>query len=352
MALDIQGLLAEISPEDPCGPDLSYDPEYSQFMRDAQGTPAQVMGDSVIEAQEPDWRGIKSQAIDLFARTKDLDLAMVMLLALIVNDGPTGLADGLDLLQQLLDRYWDAMHPRLDPDDDNDPLQRMNLISALNAAPGALGDTRRYQTRVREMPLCRSRQLGAFSYRQVLIARGEIDRPEGDAAPDMMLIDGAFTEADVEELKRDAEASVRAHATIKAIDAWILDKVGSQHAPDISGFIRLLGGVQKVYEEQLARRGLGPAPAEDGAAGVPAGESGGGTGDPISGSIRSDADVVMMLGKICDYYERKEPSSPIPMLLRRVERLVGKSFVDLVRDLSPDALSQLKVVAGVDTFEP
>lgn len=40
------------------------------------------------------------------------------------------------------------------------------------------------------------------------------------------------------------------------------------------------------------------------------------------------------------------------MLLRRAERLVGKGFIDVVRDLSPDALSQLKMVAGVDTFEP
>lgn len=349
MALDIDGLLAEISPEEPCGADLSYDPAYYQLMHDSEGTPEQIMGDSVIEAQEPDWRSVKSQSIDLFARTKDLNVAMVLLLSLAVNDGVTGLADGLDLLQQLLSRYWDQMHPRLDPEDHNDPTERMNLISSLGVAPGALGDTRRYQTRIREMPLCRSRQLGSFSFRDILIARGEIDKPANvDSTPDMGLIEGAFSEVEIDELKQDAQAASRAMKLAEGIDAWIMENVGAQHAPDISSFTKLLGAVGKVYQEQLARRGFGPAPED-----TPGQQTGGGTGagDPIRGDITSTHDVKVLLGKICEFYERREPSSPIPMLLKRAERLVDKNFIDLVRDLSPDALSQLKVVAGVDTFE-
>lgn len=351
MALDIEGLLAEVTPEEPCGADLQYDPAYYQLMRDAEGTPEQVMGDSVIEAQEPDWRAVKSQAIDLFSRTKDLNVAMLLMLSLAVNDGITGLADGLDLLQQLLSRYWEQMYPRLDPEDHNDPTERMNLIGALGAAPGALGDTRRYQARVREMPLCRSKRLGAFSYRDILIARGELDRPANmETAPDLALIEGAFSEVELEELQRDAEAASRALKLAQGIDAWIMEHVGAQHAPDISGFIKLLGSIEKVYEEQLARRGVGPAPepepGQPAAAGVSAG-----AGDPIRGEITSEQDVKVLLAKICQYYELREPSSPIPILLKRAERLVGKNFIELVRDLSPDALSQLKVVAGVDTFE-
>ncbi len=356
MALDIEALLAEISPEEPCGPDLSYDPAYYQFMRDAEGTPEQRLGDSVIEAIEPDWRAVKSQAIDLFARTKDLNVTMVLMVALTVNDGVHGLAEGLQLLHRLLDRWWDHLHPRLDPDDKNDPLERMNLISALNVSPGAMGDTRRFQARVRDMPLCKSRQLGVFTYRQVLIARGEIDRPAGmENAPDMSIIEAAFGEVEPDQLKSDAEAAARASASIRTIDRWILEKVGSNHAPDIQNFIKLLAGVEKFFQEQLIRRGLSEAPAEEtagsGGSEGAGGGGGGGAADPIRGAIRSDADVVLMLGKICEYYRVREPSSPIPLLLKRVERLVGKSFVDLVRDLSPDALSQLKVVAGVDTFE-
>ena len=46
------------------------------------------------------------------------------------------------------------------------------------------------------------------------------------------------------------------------------------------------------------------------------------------------------------YYERKEPSSPVPLVLKRAKRLVGKSFVYIIRDLSPDAMSQVRMVSG------
>lgn len=65
-----------------------------------------------------------------------------------------------------------------------------------------------------------------------------------------------------------------------------------------------------------------------------------------SGTIRSREEVVQMLEKICQFYERTEPSSPLPMLLRRAQRLAGKNFIEIVRDLSPDALNALKIIAG------
>jgi type VI secretion system protein ImpA len=49
---------------------------------------------------------------------------------------------------------------------------------------------------------------------------------------------------------------------------------------------------------------------------------------------------------IIRYYEQHEPSSPLPLLLKRAKRLVGRSFVDIIRDISPDAMTQVQVVSG------
>ncbi len=49
---------------------------------------------------------------------------------------------------------------------------------------------------------------------------------------------------------------------------------------------------------------------------------------------------------IINHYEQNEPSSPVPLLIKRAKRLVGRSFVDIIRDLSPDAMSQVKMVSG------
>ncbi len=66
----------------------------------------------------------------------------------------------------------------------------------------------------------------------------------------------------------------------------------------------------------------------------------------LSGEIGSRADVVRVLDKICEYYERFEPASPVPMFMKRAKRLVTMSFVDVIKDLAPDAMARIEVFAG------
>lgn len=54
-----------------------------------------------------------------------------------------------------------------------------------------------------------------------------------------------------------------------------------------------------------------------------------------------------MIDKICTYYERNEPSSPVPMLLQRAKRLVSKDYLDIMRDLTPDAVAQAESLGGI-----
>ena len=49
---------------------------------------------------------------------------------------------------------------------------------------------------------------------------------------------------------------------------------------------------------------------------------------------------------------REEPSSPVPILLRRAKRLVGKNFEELLADLAPGGMEELRHFAGnTDTSE-
>ena len=82
------------------------------------------------------------------------------------------------------------------------------------------------------------------------------------------------------------------------------------------------------------------------AAGVAPGAGG------ASGEIRSKADIIKAMDKICSYYEKYEPSSPIPLLLRRVQRLVNKSFLEIIKDLTPGTLSTIEQLAGIDSSQP
>jgi type VI secretion system protein ImpA len=49
---------------------------------------------------------------------------------------------------------------------------------------------------------------------------------------------------------------------------------------------------------------------------------------------------------LCDYYRSVEPSSPIPLLLRRAQRLVDKDFMQIISQLTPDAIASLRIIIG------
>ena len=52
---DTDDLLREVSGEDPCGEDLSYDSLFVKLEQAAQPWPEQLFGDSLIPAEGPDW---------------------------------------------------------------------------------------------------------------------------------------------------------------------------------------------------------------------------------------------------------------------------------------------------------
>ena len=63
--------------------------------------------------------------------------------------------------------------------------------------------------------------------------------------------------------------------------------------------------------------------------------------------INNHQDVIRQLDVICAYYERHEPGSPVPLLLKRARDLVDKSFLEIVEDLAPDSVNQIKhIISG------
>jgi type VI secretion system protein ImpA len=59
--------------------------------------------------------------------------------------------------------------------------------------------------------------------------------------------------------------------------------------------------------------------------------------------IQTRTDVVRSLDAICAYYESTEPSSPVLPLLRRAQQLVGKNFTEILQELAPDTVAQVKL---------
>ncbi len=348
-SVDIDHLLTPISDKLPAGEDLEYDPEFGELVLAAQRKPEQRMGDHFIPAVEPDWSDVFDKSTALFTRTKDYRVAVIFTNSAFQQNGFEGLADGLTVIRLLTEQLWEGVHPQLDAEDNNDSSFRVNALIALNDENGTLG-------MVRTAPMVVSKAMGKFSMRDYLIATGDLslasavvaegevsDEDGGNSgAPQLSHIDAAFMDVDIDELQLTQTAVQRAAEETSAISSLFVDLVGTMDAPDFDPVTQELWQVNNVLVDHLARRGVGEGVE------VEADSAGGGA---ISGQISSRDDALLMMDRICDYFVRHEPSSPVPLLLRRAKRLVAADFLDILRDMTPDGVHQAESIGGVQSTD-
>jgi type VI secretion system protein ImpA len=352
-AIELETLLAPVSAESAEGADVEFDPAYFALEKLAQGTPESVMGDEVKPGEDPEFPEVKKAALELFTKTRDLRVAMILTASLLKTDGLGGFRDGIMLVKGFVETLWDNFYPKLDPTDNNDPTIRVNLLKGFDGDNSA-ADLYKFKQRLREVILTNSAQrIGSFSYRDIQIAKGEVPPPavkEGEQAPappEMSLINAAFEDTSTEDLADAQNTLVEMMAGLDAIDAGVTAKTGPGIGPDMTGIKEVIGQLKATVDEQLARRGIGEMPAGSGDASSAGGSGGGGGGGgAMSGQISSRNDVLQALDLICEYYERYEPASPVPIFMKRAKRLVTMDFMDLIKDLAPEAMPKIEVYSG------
>ncbi len=341
--MDVERLLADLDAEAACGPNLEYDDQFGAMSRAAIRKPEQRMGDSVVDAVEPDWRTVRSEALALFDRTRDLRVLVYLAQSSLHLDGFNGLAPCLELLAGLIQRQWEHVHPQLDPDDDNDPTLRVNVISSFC-------DPETFLRPMKAIPLVVSRAAGRYSMSDILIAQGKAAAPEGaENLPDGGLVDAAFLDCDLGELTSTANAVRQSMNHVETADKALTEILGAGISADMSPLKRQLREIDTVLQEQLARRGV----SADGTAGETASAAADGSSPAgpaaLPGRLNSREEVVRVLDLASEYYMRAEPSSPVPLLLNRAKRLVSKDFLDILKDMAPDGMNQAEMIRGPES---
>ena len=338
---DLESLFSPLADDAPSGPDLEYDPEFQTLEREATPKAERAVGDSVKAAEEPDWDKVAALGESLFGRSRDLRVALCLTSAWTRQQGLAGWADGLALVRGLLENLWDSVHPQLDAEDDNDPTARVNAVMPLTDMQSALG-------LFRSTPFVQSPRLGRFSLRDLRIAEGTLKvaaADDGTPLPSLTDIEACCLDCPEEQLAAAAEAVASAMAHARAIDTLFTDRIGTA-GPDLKPLLGEVHELKKFLDAQMAKR-LPAAEAEADAGTAPEGDGGSASAKgATSRGIESPQDVIRRLDEICDYYARREPSSPIPHLLRRAQRLVGLNFIDLMKELAPGGLSEFQVISG------
>lgn len=338
--VDVDVLLEELEEAAPCGPNLEYDPAFLELEQSALGKPEVQYGDTIVPAVPPEWKQVKKQALELLARTRDLRVAMPLVRALLALHAMPGFADGVRLLERLVGERWDGVHPELDPDDDNDPTLRINCLAQLTDPATTLRE-------LRETAFVMLPGLGPLTLRVLEQAHGETSAPDGQTALAPESIEAALADVSDDAMQVATSAVNGALDSVVSLESALAHHVGSTQSLDLTPLTRLLRRMADLLASRAQAAPDAPAAAPDG---DDAAAPGNGTAAPraagITGDVTSRADVVRMIDKIVAYYQRYEPSSPVPMLLERAKQLAPMTFMEVMENLAPDSLQQLYVIRG------
>jgi type VI secretion system protein ImpA len=343
--LDIEALLAPTSDQPPCGPDLEYDPAWQELERLAQGKPEQQFGDTIIPAEEPDWPDVSKRAQALLERSKDVRSASLLAIACVKTDQYPGLVQGMQLIHGLLDRYWPEVHPLLDSSDNDDPTMRLNALAGL-------GDPQGLHRAVRNARLFRSRQHGELTVRQIEVTASKLPPRSDETVLSQSQIEQQLSAVMAEDASL-AQTTSEAVAITRALARLLDEKVGSDRSVDLKPLLATLVTIDQV----VAKVALALTGADAGAGAVLGGdamEGGGGGGQGInaaSGTIRHRGDVILLLDRISEFLERTEPTNPVPLILQRAKRIMSMNFLELMQDLAPNGVEQVRVVTGSATAD-
>ncbi len=336
--------LPELAGDAPAGANLEFDPDFAELGRLAQGKPEQQFGSTIVPAEEPDWKAVIAAATALTARTYDLRVLSLLAVARLHREGLTGFADGLRVARSAVEDHWATVHPQLDPEDDNDPLLRANALLTV-------AEPVRVLRALRTLPLARSARAGSVSWRDISISLGTLDVGEDTPKLSSSVIAGAFADTPPEVVATTRAGLAAALGHVRAIPTVFDERAGLGSGPDFTDLERLLREMLAMVDEHaVAGSGGEAAPVEADAA--PAGTAVAAAAPPPVASIATMGpptnrqDAMRLLDLVLQFYERHEPSSPLPLLISRARRLADKSFIDILRDMAPDGVSQVQMIAG------
>src|SRR5918999_1745439 len=110
-------LLVPIPGSNPAGVELRYDPVYDKIKEARREDDDAPQGEWQTERKVADWPLVIKLTKDaLSKKSKDLQLAVWLTEAMLRREGIAGLRAGLDLIDGMVDQYWDGLFPALAAD--------------------------------------------------------------------------------------------------------------------------------------------------------------------------------------------------------------------------------------------
>lgn len=345
-------LIAPVSDADPCGPDLELagDPEFLQtigriegllpsayFSRDDEGRLLPFDRASIDAAAE------LGRLKKLLEASRDLRLLTIYGRLTALDRDLAGLAAAFAGVAALLRDRWDDVHPR---GNDGDYALRMAVLQALDDMPTVV-------LPLQHVTLFESRRYGPVHFRTFMVAVGEVAGREDQPGIDRAGVDRAISEADLDSLKTTRDRLSVIRDASRMIQGTSQERAGHEGAVALDRVPALVDRILAFLEPVILGRdpaaavlAIEPGPSAGPGSALVA-DSGSLTAAPQP-RIRNHVEAVAALSAVSGYLRRFEPSSPVEPLVGQAGRLVGKSFVEVIRLLAPAGVDRATIAIGAD----
>lgn len=375
--MEIEAFLAPVDSAAPSGTDLRNDARFhaleNRLQPASRAARLKLVAEGGTGQVELDWSDLAQEARALAQSGRDLRLLVIVARLMVNEDRAEGLAPGFKLLADTISQYWDTLHPALRPGGGKREaaLRRINALYQIeNPDGGVLGD-------LEFVTLMAPRGIGPVTGGD--LAAGAISR-----AVFANEVPSGLGEKEVAELIAKHEqrlnrvtAACRATAAERPEEfAALRDGIAAGRAAlagleaalaphvtenDVAVRFDAMGKMLARIAQTLDAVGAGAGAAPEG---QPQAAAAAGTGGPamttpaapvngaangayVPGQINSRRDVERCLDLVIDFYERTEPSSPIPHLARRMRKMVPMNFLQLMEEIAPSGLKEFRGIAGV-----
>lgn len=331
----------EVTPELPCGPfiddDEGLEDDFIMLESIARINQESLTIDGSDEGV--DWRDMYSRCEAIVQQTKDVRVYIFFAQAALFLKQLPGLAGAVQLIHSSLLEYWSECYPKLDDAKDETPWRVMTLNELSGDSLLSL---------LSSMPVIEAKMAGKFSLRDIRLAKGEIQLIEGseEKIADIGLIEAAFKEVEQDSLISSLNYIRQIQQHLLELQEQLAASEASHARYNWDKLLTNLKYIEKLYCENIIEAAIEENVELDEAnnettateAGVIIKSTG----------IDNRADVLQALEKICEYYSKYEPSSPVPILVERTKKLVTMDFMSIMKELSPEGVKQVELIAGVD----
>lgn len=363
---ELNSELSLISSENTAGVNLEYDPLYLALEDEASAHDGGAIEDSSNPAASGDFKALQKHCATLWEQTRDFKVAVFYTIALTVNQGLSGFNHGLSLLNFLSQELWGEAYPQLDPDDDLDPTERLNILSTLSPQ-NTVNDPINFLAHLGQL------KLGTgipYTVRDLLQAKGTIENKDD--------IDLALLTAQVQAAGPDVLNTMNTEVQTALSQLEQLEQSVNEHLQD-TGYIHFerlhkilsvwLHFCQEISAAMGIAAGAGADNSTEGVAleqgasaptPVPTSATSANTGVSASTSVPENRpvsvndvvitnrkDALALIEKCSAYFKLKEPTSPVPFLLKRAIAMADMDFIQLLGEIDSSARERGKEQFGI-----